>query len=123
MFTFDARAMDALIARVRTMGTRARTAAHGTAAAAAGDLLVESRPMVPVKTGELRDSGSVVTTDTPDGALATVAYTAPHALAVHEDLAARHSNGRAKFLESAFTRADEPFREHGARALRKAMEG
>lgn len=123
MFSFDRRALDAMIRRVQQMGSRARAGAATTAEEAAADVLAESRALVPVKTGQLRDSGSVVVTETADGALATVAYSAPHALVVHEDLTARHANGQPKFLESALNRADEPFREHGARELRKAMEG
>jgi hypothetical protein len=60
---------------------------------AAEQLLARSQELVPVNTGELKESGAVV-----DG---MVVYTADHAIPVHENLEARHPRGQAKFLEAA----------------------
>lgn len=63
--------------------------------------LAQSR--CPVKTGELRDSGSVGTPEY-DGheVIVPIGFSASYAVFVHENLEARHPNGgQAKFLESA----------------------
>lgn len=57
----------------------------------------ESDANVPVDTGELKESRRIERR----GLEASVGYTAPHALAVHEDLTASHDDGKAKFLEDA----------------------
>jgi hypothetical protein len=60
----------------------------------ANAVLEAATELVPVQTGELRDSGSVI--KATDG-VATVQYDAPHALPVHE-----RSDGQGfKFLERA----------------------
>ena len=54
----------------------------------------------PVDTGNLKSSGETITlTSSPP--VVAVSYSANYAVFVHENLEARHTNGRAKFLESA----------------------
>lgn len=121
MFRFDERAFDSMIRRVQQLGPRARQQAREAAERTGRDVLAASRPLVPVETGELRDSGTVIVEETSDGAAATVVYTASHAAAVHENLEAVHKVGRAKFLEGPLVDSSESsFAEHGPRALRRA---
>jgi hypothetical protein len=85
----------------KQLAALARTAPGVGAAAAralAEGILARSNELVPVDSGELRDSGEVIATD---GGFA-VTYSAPYALTVHEDTSARHPHGgQAKFLEVA----------------------
>lgn len=76
---------------------------------AAEMLLQRTLPNTPKRSGELRGSGRVAGA----GLEASVAFTAPHAIAVHERTDVRHAVGQAKFLER--TLADEQ------RALLKAL--
>jgi bacteriophage HK97-gp10 putative tail-component len=58
----------------------------------------ESKPLVPVDTGNLRGSGYT----RKSGELEVeVGYSAAYAVFVHEDLEAHHKVGQAKFLEQA----------------------
>jgi hypothetical protein len=57
--------------------------------------LAEATTRVPVDTGELRDSGVIV----GEGMSLSIAYTARHALPVHERVEVRHLIGEAKWLE------------------------
>ena len=69
----------------------------------ADSILKASNRLVPIETGELRDSGSVVDVKRRGDVIeATVEYTADHAAPVHEDLDARHPAGQAKFLQEPF---------------------
>ena len=62
-------------------------------------ILKLARDRVPIEEGTLERSGRV----TDDGeAVAAVSFDTPYAVRVHEDLGARHADGRqAKYLESA----------------------
>jgi hypothetical protein len=65
-----------------------------------------SQNLVPVQTGNLRQSGEIVSSDETRLDLNTntpaveIAYTADYALTIHEDLTLNHPNGgQAKYLE------------------------
>jgi len=65
-------------------------------------VLAESQTLVPVETGNLRDSGEIDYIDVGGGNFPQVAitYTADYALYIHEDLQLNHPNGgQAKYLE------------------------
>lgn len=64
----------------------------------ANQVLERAKDLVPVDTGDLRDSGQVVPEG--DGSYA-VEFTAPHAIYVHERTELHHAHGQAKFLEQA----------------------
>ena len=71
----------------------------------AGGLIIQRRAqeLVPVRYGNLK--GSAFTRKTPeDDKVVEVGFSAAYALYVHENLEAHHTNGQAKFLETA---ADE----------------
>lgn len=102
-------------------GDRARAAAERGGAegkhAAATALLARVLPNVPVDRGELRDSGQVV--EDEDGSY--VVFDTPYAVAVHENLEARHPRGTAKFLEAELDQFGPELLEALQRALDKAL--
>lgn len=63
---------------------------------AAHDVLEEAQRLVPVETGDLRNSG-VVRVDR-ENLTAQVAFTSDHAAVVHELLDAHHDQGQAHYL-------------------------
>ena len=82
--------------------------ARGEAAAARGLLkfahhvIGDSQQICPVLTGFLKGSGTVGELErTPDGPRVEAGHNASYAAAVHENLAAHHTQGQAKFLETA----------------------
>lgn len=71
--------------------------------ALASTILGTAKPLVPVKTGQLRDSGHIV----HRGNQTVVEFSAPYAGEVHERLDVPHPNGgQAKYLEIAANQAD-----------------
>lgn len=85
-----------------------QAAAKSQAAVDAAAVAVKSRSqeLVPVDTGALSESCVIETTGQGFERVAKVAYKAPYALYVHEDLTANHPNGgQAKFLEQAMREA------------------
>lgn len=66
---------------------------------AAEFLLNEALKLVPIDEGTLANSGNTIV----DKDTASVYFDTPYAIRVHEDLTARHKNGRkAKYLETPF---------------------
>jgi len=63
-------------------------------------ILDRSNELVPVATGELKDSGKV---EKPSRLESEVTYDADYAIHVHEDLEAFHPHGQAKFLQTAIS--------------------
>lgn len=72
---------------------------EGGVEAAGSMLLDEAQSRVPVDTGELRDSASLLMEGRGFDASAMAGFDAEHGLGVHEDLDAAHDDGEAKFLE------------------------
>ena len=68
----------------------------------------DSQEDVPVKEGHLKGTGHIsVSASDSSGTTARVTYgglEAPYAVEVHENLAAQHPNGKAKFLEEPLNR-------------------
>lgn len=72
---------------------------------AAAMILRESQKLVPVKTGNLKRSGTVVSGGSGMHATATVEYDVSYAIYVHENLQAFHSPPtQARFLADAVPR-------------------
>lgn len=67
---------------------------------AMGEVFEKSQQLVPVLTGELKESGEVFQTATGAG----VRYSAPHAKRIEYDASLHHTNGTAFFV-------GKPFRE------------
>lgn len=85
-----------------------QAAVRSQAAVDAAAVLVKERSqeLVPVDTGELKESCEIVSTGQGFERVSKVTYKAKHALHVHEDLTADHPNGgQAKFLEQAMREA------------------
>lgn len=92
--------LQAYLQRLRTDVPRGAQEGHDIVMAAT---LSNARPLVPVKTGQLRDSGRIV----HRGQETIVEFTAPYAAEVHERTDIPHPNGgQAKFLETAAVAAD-----------------
>lgn len=75
-------------------------AMQGTVAGAE-QVLRDSNAIVPIDSGNLRNSGKVRMEDTKNKKKAAVGYSASYAVFVHENLDANHKNGQAKFLQKA----------------------
>jgi len=80
----------------------------------ANDVLNESKKIVPVDTGTLKDSGKVERPKVDsDGIEVEISYggsASEYALIVHEDMKARHDNGQsAKYLEKPVKAAQRTF--------------
>lgn len=76
-----------------------------------------SKPLVPVDTGFLRQSGHVqLPFIQGDRVTVTLGYAAEYAIYVHENLNARHKVGTAKYLEI-------PFRAWRANSLQAIADG
>lgn len=81
-------------------------------------LLAASNDRVPVDTGELKGSGSVVV----EGLEGAVTYSAEHAVVVHENLEAQHPDGQVKFLEAALQEEQDELLAAIAERLKAALK-
>jgi hypothetical protein len=100
----------------------------------AEDLLAKSQVLVPVKTGELRASGSVeeIGETRTGNVIYEVRYesdkeydggTFRNAVAQHEDLTYKHEQGEAKYLEKPYKENVELYKQIIAEEIRKGMKG
>ena len=83
-----------------------------------------SQPLVPVKTGDLKASWFIEPAGPAKGLCATVGYgggDVDYAVWVHELLANHHSQGQAKFLETALQASAPEFRPFIAQRLQTEM--
>lgn len=106
-----------------------RAAAEEVVGEAAQLVFHESQRLVPVDTGALKASGRV----TQDGLEAAISYggedgagrngqdTAAYAVPQHERLDFEHSNGQAKYLETALHSQTEKVAEVLVEGLRRAL--
>ena len=85
---------------------------------AANFVKARSLDEVPIVTGKLRDSAYVRIEGIGPSTHALVGYSAPYAIFVHEDMKAKHPQGRAKFLERAVRRNRKLILELIARTAR-----
>jgi hypothetical protein len=113
----DTREVERNLARAAARMQAAEQAAVKTSLEA---VKTKAQAYTPVQSGVLRASAEVgpveVARDTVTG---SVAFTAPYALAVHEDLAASHATGGAKFLERALQ--ETPVLALAAAELKRAL--
>lgn len=77
------------------------------------DKLVLSQALVPVKTGDLKGSGFFNVRVGEKQITLRIGYKKPYAFRVHDDLQAKHKNGKAKFLSDVTNamRLDEELAE------------
>ena len=105
--------MQRTLGRIAENVSKQASAALGSRAEA---ILSRSNELVPVDTGELRDSGIVVAPERRGDTLeAGVAYTAPHAAIAHYELSAP-LNGQRHFLSNA------SFQEFTAQEIAKGID-
>lgn len=76
----------------------------------------------PLEYGDLRSSQTVIPA-TPDDLEAAVVSDLDYAVPVHEDLAAYHDDGEAKFLESATTESRQDIEQIMGTAVRRKLGG
>ena len=118
--------IEALAAKFRALGA-SLPAAAGKALVQEGErIMTDAKRRTPVDTGALRASGQ---TAWPDVAAASVSVTlgfgntaVKYAVYVHENLAARHPVGEAKFLENAVMAAERGIGDRLASTLRRDIE-
>lgn len=86
----------------RGVSEKVRAAANRGLALSGEHVLAESNKRVPIEEHTLEESGTVSTD--PRKNRVAVSYDTPYSVRQHEDMAARHDEGRtAKYLENALT--------------------
>jgi hypothetical protein len=108
---FDQTRLRAFLRNLEAVRGNMRRAAAGALLAEAEAIMLESKRQVPVDLGNLRATGFVDTSDLTGSARlsVTLSYGGPagsgggthvgYAVPVHENLQARHTVGKAKYLE------------------------
>lgn len=97
---YEVRGVDDMRARLRKLAQANRAEAGEALFDASEHVLGEARKIVPWQDGDLERSGKA--SHDPDQLVAVVSFDTPYAVRQHEDMTARHSNGRrAKYLEAA----------------------
>lgn len=98
-----------LVKGLDRLQSKMEQAAKQALAETAVKVAIDSQALVPVDTGELRDSLIVSELVEVDGGYdITISYQAPYAGKVHEDLDDNHPRGgQAKFLETPFLQAGD----------------
>lgn len=91
-------------------------------------IMTQSKELVPVDTGNLRDNGGVVDLPVQEGGyiIQKLGYggtAAPYAIFVHENTVVFHKVGMAKFLEIPFRQAQKGMAERIATGMRKSLGG
>lgn len=110
---------------LKQAGDRARQAGARAVREEAEDLLSDSKPLVPVDTGTLRNTGTVEG-PTWKGSVVTaiVGYgsaAVDYAVIVHERLDLNHPVGQAKFLEQPALEHERDLEARLAKRIRKAI--
>lgn len=88
-------------------------------------IMTQSKELVPVDTGNLRDSGTVrLPLQTGRSIVQELGYggpAAPYAIFVHENTVVFHKIGMAKFLEIPFRQAQKGMADRIAAGMRKSL--
>lgn len=119
--SLEIKGLDALGARLKSLGVTIGPAAGNALRAEAELIMTEAKRRTPVLTGALRASGHVTGPDVEAQAV-TLAFdgpAAPYAVVVHENIAARHVTGEAKFLERPLLEALPGLADRIAARIRK----
>lgn len=126
--SIEIKGLDELFARLGKVVPSARLAGAALLNDAAERVLAASQELVPVDTGALRASGTVILAhETENGEIrAGVSYGGDaklYAVLVHEDLSLHHEAGQAKFLEAPFLAAQSNIIQGLERAIKEAIGG
>lgn len=133
-FEFRVRGIAAAQAALRALGERAKAELAAALYTEGEAIMGHSKPLVPVDTGALRSTGHVQPPKLEARTVrVTLGYGGPagtdgvsaegagryvgYALKVHEDLAARHRTGQAKYLEQPAREASAGMAERLAKRL------
>lgn len=105
---FKVTGVDNVLKNLDRLVHEAKKAAVAAVKTEAEAVLGRAKERTPVDTGALRASGQVVHNETNRNELQIIfgGPSAPYAPQVHEDMAATHNDGQAKFLESALVEAE-----------------
>lgn len=111
-----------LAAAIRALAERGPKAALGALYREGERIVTEAKRRTPVKWGHLRDSGQVVADGPTRVVLAFGNNAVTYAVPVHENLAARHPTGEAKFLERPLLEAARDIDARLAAEIRRDVE-
>src|SRR5688500_18662562 len=103
--------LNKVLAQLRRYGDGVREGATEGVEAEGRAIFERSQELVPVDTGALKASGRVTVERAGDRTIASVSYTAGHAVPIHERLDLAHRVGGPKYLEQA---ANEIQPRHGS---------
>lgn len=119
--------LEAMQARLRQMAAGVPLQAGAALRAEAEIEMTEAKRRTPVDTGALRGSGHVTGPTVAWRDIAVVlafgGVAAGYAIVVHEDLAAFHPRGQAKFLESVIRESAPHMAARVARRMARTMGG
>jgi hypothetical protein len=90
MIKFQWKGLPEMQRKMRKAAEEIGANAKAAVEAEAQRILEEAKKRVPVDTGELRDSGRVVTVESGNTVTSRIEFTAEHAAHVHEDPDAQH---------------------------------
>ena len=118
--------LNRLIKKLNSLGSDANREISPALFQEAEEIMGRSKSLVPVDTGVLRSSGHVQRPEVDrNGVRVTLGYGGPaeaYALAVHENLRARHPVGQAKYLEQPLLEALPEVKRAVGKALDRAIK-
>lgn len=116
-----------LVAATRAFAGDLRQAAASALRVEHELIMTDAKGYTPFDTGALRGSGHVQPTQIVGAELVSTGGfggpAAPYAVIVHEDLAARHPVGQAKFYERALTEGSRGLAQRLAAGIRSRLRG
>jgi hypothetical protein len=121
--------LDRALQQLQAIGAGLREGAAQALTEEAQRVKVRSQELVPVAPrpggGKLRDSARTKVEEDGDRIVAEISYggpDAPYAAKVHEDVAAHHEHGQAKFLEQAANEARAGMSERMGQVVTEAIK-
>jgi hypothetical protein len=109
------------ISRMRQIATMSPGLVAGVMLTQAEATMTLAKSLTPVDTGDLRSSGKVDPPSIGMRTVVTMGFHTDYAIYVHEDLAAHHPTGQAKFLETAVNARRSTIANAMAIALKAAL--
>lgn len=113
-------------AALAALGRKAAPAAARALRMEHEEIMTKAKARTPVETGALRGSGRVEPSEIQGSQIVSRGgfggAAAPYAVYVHENLAAHHPVGQAKFYESALTEAERGMADRFAKELERDLQ-
>jgi HK97 gp10 family phage protein len=111
-----------LLRAMQQAQSRAYAAAQAALDQAGEHVLADAQTLAPVRTGALKASATTEPAGrVGDTVLKLIGFNTSYAAAVHERLGVRHSQGQAKFLETAMRRSAPKVMQFIADEVKKAI--